>query len=84
MAQDVAAAVDGGRPQAPEAGKAAGRESGRGRPDDGQGARPSQTTRGGLVICAKNVCGAAEVGVNGELSAADAVAQVAQYRAASD
>ena len=50
--QDVAAAVDGGRPRAPEAVKAAGRESGRGRPDDDHGAGPSQAT-GGLVIYAK-------------------------------
>jgi hypothetical protein len=57
-AQDRAAAVDGGRPRAPEAVEAAGRESGRGRPDDGHAAGLSQATRGGLVICANSVRGA--------------------------
>ena len=73
LAQDVAAAVDGGRPRAPEAVKAGGRESGRGRPDDGHGAGPSQATTNGLVICAKSVRDAVEEGVNAELLAADAL-----------
>jgi hypothetical protein len=49
----VATVVDGGRPRAPEAVKAAGRESGSGRPDDGHGAGPTHANAGGLVICAK-------------------------------
>jgi hypothetical protein len=63
--QDVAAAGDGGRPRAPEAVKAAGRESGR--PNDGHGAGPCQPTGAGLVICAKSVRDAVEGGVNTEL-----------------
>jgi len=53
--QDVAAAVDGGRPRAPEAVRAAGRESGRGRPDDFHGAGLDEATTDGLVIYAKSV-----------------------------
>ena len=71
--QDVAAAVDGGRPRAPEAVKAAGRESGRGRPDDGHGAGPNQATAGGLVICAKSARDTVEGGVVAEPLAADAL-----------
>ena len=69
--RDAAAAVDGGRPRAPEAVKAAGRESGRGRPDDGHGAGPCQPTGAGLVIGAKNVRDAVEGSVDAELLAAD-------------
>jgi hypothetical protein len=39
LAQNLAAAGDGGRPRAPKAVKAAGRESGSGWPDDGHGFR---------------------------------------------
>ena len=73
LAQDLAAAGDGGRPRAPKAVKAVGRESGRGRPDDGHGAGPSQATAGGLVICAKSVRDAVEGGVGTELLAAGAL-----------
>jgi hypothetical protein len=74
LAQDLAAAGDGGRPRAPKAVKAAGRESGSGWPHDGHGACPSQATRGGLVVYAKSVRDAVEGGVNAELLAADALA----------
>lgn len=51
-----AGAVDGGRPRVPEARRAAGRESGSGRLDNGHGAGPTTAAEGGgLVICAKNV-----------------------------
>jgi hypothetical protein len=77
LAQDLAAAAAaagvGGRPRAPEAVKAAGRESGSGWPDDGHGASPSQATDGGLVICAKSVRDTVSDGGDAELSAADAL-----------
>ena len=73
LAQDLAAAGDGGRPRAPKAVKAAGRESGRGRPEDGHGAGRSQGTAGGLVTYAKSVRDTVESGVDAELSAADAL-----------
>ncbi|AKC41104.1 Uncharacterised protein [Mycolicibacterium phlei] len=51
-----AGAVDGGKPRAPEARRAAGRESGSGRLDNGHGAGHTTAAEGcGLVICAKNV-----------------------------
>ncbi|HYB38206.1 MAG TPA: hypothetical protein VEF72_22420, partial [Mycobacterium sp.] len=65
--------MDGGRPRAPEAVKAAGRESGSGRPDDGHGAGPTHANAGGLVICAKSVRDTVEGGVDAELLAADAL-----------
>jgi hypothetical protein len=64
LAQDLAAAVDGGRPRPPEAVKDAGRESGRGRPDDGHGAGPTHANAGGLVLCAKSV--RAQVGADAD------------------
>jgi hypothetical protein len=73
LAEDLAAAGDGGRPRAPKAVKAAGRESGSGWPDDGHGAGPSQATGAGLVIYAKSVRDAVEGGVDAELLAADAL-----------
>jgi hypothetical protein len=73
LAQDGAAAVDGGRPRAPEAAKAKGRESGRGRPDDGHGAGLNRAPTGGLVIYAKSVRDAVEGSVDAELLAADAL-----------
>jgi hypothetical protein len=73
LAQDLAAAGNGGRPRAPKAVKAAGRESGRGRPDDGHSAGPGRATTGGLVIYAKNVRGTVEGSVDAELLAADAL-----------
>jgi hypothetical protein len=68
-----ATAGDGGRPRAPKAVKAAGRESGSGWPDASQGASPSQASVCGLVIYAKSVRDAVEGGVNAELLAADAL-----------
>ncbi|BBB40168.1 hypothetical protein MASB_07340 [Mycobacteroides abscessus subsp. bolletii BD] len=48
--------MDGGKPRAPEARRAAGRESGSGRLDNGHGAGHTTAAEGGgLVICAKNV-----------------------------
>jgi hypothetical protein len=66
-------AADAGRPRAPEAAKAAGRESGSGRSDGGSGVGrvPAGTT--GLVIYAKSVRDAVEGGVDAELLAADAL-----------
>jgi hypothetical protein len=68
-----ATAGDGGRPRAPKATKAAGRESGSGRPYARHGASPGQASGCGLVICAKNVRDAVEGSVDAELSAADAL-----------
>jgi hypothetical protein len=65
--------VDGGRPRAPEAVKAAGRESGSGRPDDGHGAGPTHGNAGGLVIYAKSVRDTVDGGADAEPSAADAL-----------
>jgi hypothetical protein len=64
LAQGLAAAGDGGRPRAPKAVKAAGRESGRGWPDDGHGAGPTHANAGGLVIYAKSV--RAQVGADAD------------------
>jgi hypothetical protein len=65
-------AADAGRPRAPEAVKAAGRESGSGRSDGGSGVARIPAGTNGLVIWAKSVRDAAE-GADGELSAADAL-----------
>jgi hypothetical protein len=66
-------AADAGRPRAPEAAKAAGRESGSGRSDGGSGGGRVPAGTDGLVICAKNVRDAMARGVDAELSAADAL-----------
>jgi hypothetical protein len=66
-------AADAGRPRAPEAIKAGGRESDSGGPDGGSGAGRLPTGTSGLVICAKSVRDGAEGGADAELVAADAL-----------
>lgn len=66
-------AADAGRPRAPEAAKAAGRESDSGRSDGGNGVGRVPAGTNGLVICAKSVRDTVEDGVDAELSAADAL-----------
>lgn len=67
------ASVDG-RSRAPEAAKAAGRESGSGRPDVDRGTGLNPARAGGLVICAENVRNPLAEGVaTGELRAIDAL-----------
>lgn len=67
------ASVDG-RSRAPEAAKAAGRESDSGRPDVDRGAGLNPARAGGLVICAENVRDPLAEGVaTGELRAIDAL-----------
>lgn len=65
--------ADAGRPRGPEAGTAAGRESGSGRSDGGSGVDRVPAGTNGLVICAKSVRDSAGGGVDAELSAADAL-----------
>ncbi|GAB4939855.1 hypothetical protein MAHJHV49_00430 [Mycobacterium avium subsp. hominissuis] len=64
--RDTAGAADAGRPRAPEAAKAAGRESGSGRSDGGSGVDRVPAGINGLVICAKSVRGPVAGGVDGE------------------
>jgi hypothetical protein len=71
--RNTVGAADAGRPRAPEAAKAAGRESGSGRSDGGSGGGGVPAGTDGLVICAKNVRDAGEGGVDADLSAADAL-----------
>jgi hypothetical protein len=66
-------AADAGRPRVPEAGKAAGRESGSGRSDDGSGVGHLPAGTNGLVICAKSVRDSVDDGVDAQLSAVDAL-----------
>jgi hypothetical protein len=67
-------AADAGRPRAPEAAKAAGRESGSGRSDGGSGVGRVPAGTNGLVICAKNVrAPAADSGGGAEWRACDAL-----------
>ena len=71
--RNTVGAADAGRPRAPEAAKAAGRESGSGRSDGGSGGGRVPAGTDGLVICAKNVRDTVEGSVDAELSAADAL-----------
>jgi hypothetical protein len=71
--RNTAGAEDAGRPRAPEATKAAGRESDSGRSDGGSGGGRVPAGTNGLVICAKSVRDAAGGEVDKELSAADAL-----------
>ena len=71
--RNTVGAADAGRPRAPEAAKAAGRESGSGRSDGGSGGGHVPAGIDGLVICAKNVRDGIAGGVDAELSAADAL-----------
>jgi hypothetical protein len=71
--RSAAGAADAGSPRAPEAARAAGRESDSGRPDDGRGAGRASTGTHGLVICVKSVRDTVEDGAEPKLSAARAV-----------
>lgn len=67
-------AADAGRPRAPEAAKAAGRESDSGRSDGGSGVGRVPAGTDGLVICAKSVRDPLADGIAaGELRAIDAL-----------
>lgn len=69
-----AGAPVGGRSRAPEAAKAAGRESDSDRPDADRGTGLKPATAGGLVICAENVRDPLADGVaTGDLRAIDAL-----------
>ena len=68
--RSAAGAADAGSSRAPEAARAAGRESDSGRPDDGGGGGSASTGTHGLVICVKSVRDTVEDGVEAELSAA--------------
>ncbi len=71
--RSAAGAADVGRPRAPEAVKAAGRESASGRSDGGCGGGRAPTGTDGLVICAKSVRDTVKGRVGAELSAVDAL-----------
>lgn len=72
--QGAAGASVDGRPRAPEAAPAAGRESDSGRPDANRGAGFNPATAGGLVICAENVRDALLDGIaSGDPRAIDAL-----------
>ncbi len=71
--RNTAGAADAGRPRAPEAAKAAGRESDSGRSDGGSGVGRVPAGTHGLVICAKSVRDAVEGDADAELVASDAL-----------
>ncbi|WP_421844161.1 rolling circle replication-associated protein [Mycobacterium sp.] len=71
--RSAAGAADAGRPRAPEAAKAAGRESDSGRSDGGRGGGRASTGNCGLVICAKSVRDTSKGGLGAELSVTDAL-----------
>jgi hypothetical protein len=72
--RNTGGAADVGRPRAPEAAKAAGRESGSGRSDGGSGGGRVPAGTNGLVICAKSVRDPLLDGIaTGDLRAIDAL-----------
>lgn len=69
--RNTAGAADAGRPRAPEAAKAAGRESDSGRSDGGSGGGRVPAGTNGLVICPKSVRDTIDHGADADFSVAD-------------